>query len=190
MSDDAESSSVIEIALEERFLYRPVNTQILQPFLISRLIEHPSVIENTLEYQVQLEGVGRPGTRFVSVRWTWTEEMLPSLPLAAQREDVTEWAAVAMAIALLPSVTSAVLVNVADRNERFDYILSENGVLCGLEISGSQTEDRQIMRDRQLQKVRQLLANPMRWGGYVAIVGFARREVILSYHRQEGEGQP
>ena len=77
----------------------------------------------------------------------------------------------------------------AERNDRFDYILSENGRLYGMEISGSLTHDRQVLRDRHGQKIRQLLENPMRWGGYVAIVGFARREMILSRHQAEGDRQ-
>src|SRR5216683_1935568 len=97
MSDSAENSPVIEIALEEMLQYRPVNTQIFKPFLIGKLMEHPSVVENTLEYQVQLQNVGSLGTRSVTVKWTWTEEMTPPMPLAAQQEAVTEAAAYAMA---------------------------------------------------------------------------------------------
>ena len=178
------NSIVIEIALAETFQSRPVNTEIYAPFVVARLMEHPARVGNTLEYQVQLENVGSSGIRSLEVRWVWTDEMIPVTSLAAQREYITEAAAYALAFALFPRFSSATLVNVADRNERFDYILSEQGVFCGIEISGSQTEDRQGLRDRHLQKRRQLLENPMQWGGYVAIVGFARREIILSYHSQ------
>ncbi len=189
MSDSAESSPVIEIALEESFQYHPVNTEIYAPFVIARLMEHPARIGNTLNYRVTLQDIGSQGLRFVAVKWTWTDAIIPRTPLAAQREYVTEAAAYALAFTLLPIFTSAALVNVADRNDRFDYILSENGVLCGIEISGSQTEDKQILRDRHLQKTRQLLDNPMRWGGYVAVVGFTRREILLSYHVHEEDKQ-
>ena len=185
MSDAADNFEVIEIALEEAFQSRPVNTQIFRPFLISRLMEHPAVVENTLEYQVQLQDVGEPGTRSVTVKWTWTEEMIPAGVLAVQPEDVTEWAACALAFAIVSNFTEAQMNSVARRSERYDYVFAENGVLCGVEVSGSQTEDRQVLRDRHLQKIRQLLANPRRWGGYVVIVGFARREVWLSHHEAE-----
>ena len=153
MRDSAESFNAIEIALEAMFQFRPVNTQIFKPFLIGRLVEHPAVVENTLEYQVILQDVGSPGTRSVAVKWTWTDAMIPPLPLAAQREYVTEAAALALAFAVVKRLTLAELFDTAQRDERFDYVLFEGGELCGIEISGSQTEDRQTLRDRHLQKI-------------------------------------
>ena len=148
-------------------------------------MEHSAVVENTLDYQVIMQNVDSPGARSEMVRWTWTEDMVPPTPLAAQPEDVTEWAACALAFAVVSKFTNAVLDSVARRSDRFDYVFAENGILCGVEVSGTQTEDRQMMRDRQIQKMRQLLANPRRWGGYVVIVGFARREIWLSHHDAE-----
>ena len=175
-------SGVIEIALDEVLQYRPVNTQIFMPFLLARLMEHPATIDRTLEYQVTLQDIGEVGMRSFAVKWTWTEAMIPPLPLAAQREYITEAAAYALAFATVSRFTPATLVSVAERGDRYDYVLAENGNHCGIEVSGTQTEDRQIMRDRQAQKIRQLHDNPKRWGGYVAIIGFARREVWLSHH--------
>ncbi|GEM_PF-939096 len=189
MSDTAEKSDVTEIPLDEAFQYRPVNTVIHEPYVIARLMEHPARVENSLDYEVILQDVGTPGTRSLAVRWTWTDKMIPPTPLAAQREYITESAAYALAFAVIAQCTQAELVQVAERNDRFDYILSENGGLCGMEISGSLTDDRQVLRDRHGQKIRQLLENPMRWGGYVAVVGFARREMILSYHHAKGDKQ-
>ena len=189
MSDAADDSNIIHIALEETFQSHPVNTQIFKPFVISRLMEHPAAADNSLEYRVEIQDVGEPGTRSVRVKWTWTEDMIPARPLAAQREYITEAAAYALAFAIVKRFTPAELLDTAEREERFDYVLDENGVFCGVEVSGSQMEDRQALRDRHLQKIRQLLDNPMRWGGYVVIVGFMRREVILSYHAGAGEGR-
>ena len=182
MSDSAEGSPVIQIALEDTFQQRPVNTKVYEPFLIARLMEHPAVVNNSLEYQVIMQNVGSPGIRSETVRWTWTQAMIPPTPLAVQAENMTEVAAYALAFAVISTFTEASLVTVARRGERFDYVLSENGARCGVEISGTQTEGRQMMRDRQAQKIRQLLDNPNQWGGYVVIVGFARREVLLSRH--------
>ncbi len=184
-NDSADSSDVIEIALEETFLMRPINTKVFEPFVIARLMEHSARVENTLDYEVMLQDVGEAGMRTIPVRWLWAENVIPVTPLAAQPEDITEWAACVLACAVISKFTDAALVMVAQRGERFDYVLSENGVQCGLEISGTQTEDRQTIRDRQQQKMRQLLANPKRWGDYVIIVGFARREIWVSRHSQE-----
>lgn len=184
MRHSAADSNIIEIALEETFLTRPVNTQIFQPFVVARLMEHPARVGNTLDYQIIMQNVGSQGTRTATVRWTWTDDMIPPTPLGAQPEDITEAASYPLAFAVIPPFTNAVVDSLAKRGERFDYVLAENGVQCGLEISGTQTADRQQMRDRQVQKIHQLLANPRRWGGYVVIVGFARREIWLSRHEQ------
>lgn len=186
MRDQSQNSNVIEIPLEQAFHYRPVNTKIYEPYVIARLMEHPARQGNSLDYEITLQTVEVAGTRTLGVRWTWTDAMISPTPLAAQREVITESAAYALSFALIPRCTSAELVNVADRNDRFDYVLSENGRLCGMEVSGSETENRQRLRDRQQQKIRQLLENPMHWNGYVVVVGFARREIILSYHEQGG----
>lgn len=187
MNHAGDDLNVTEIVLEETFQYHPVNTQIFKPFVISRLMEHPAILSNSLEYRIEIQDVGELGTRSVRVKWTWTDEMIPARPLAAQREYITEAAAYALAFAIVKRFTSAELLDTAEREERFDYVLAENGAFCGVEVSGSQTESRQVLRDRHLQKIRQLLDNPMRWGGYVVIVGFTRREVILSYHAGERE---
>lgn len=187
MSDEAEDLGIIEVALDQAFHQRPVNTTIHEPYLIARFMEHPVRVENTLEYHVQLQDIGSSGTRSVAVRFSWTDAMIPATPLAAQREYITESAAYGLVFAAVPRLTSAVLFDTAPRGDRFDYVLAENGVLCGIELSGTQTEERQAMRDRHQQKIRQLLDNPLKWGGYVAVVGFARRELILSYHQGRGE---
>ena len=123
MNDAADSSEIIEIALEGTFQQRPVNTRIFEAFLIARLMEHPAAADNALDYRVHLQDVGSPGTRSVRVKWTWTEAMIPPTPLAAQQEFVTESAAYGLAFAVLSGFTSATLISTAQRGERFDYIL-------------------------------------------------------------------
>jgi hypothetical protein len=184
LSDALDSPSVL--SLDAAFVSQPVNTHIFAPFLIARLEEHPDVQERTLEYNVTLQDVGVPGTRTSPLILAWTKAMVPPVPLAAQREYITEAAAYGLAFAILAHFTAAVLVDVADRGDCFDHVIMENGIRYGIEVSGSQTEERSLLRDRHVQKIRQLLDSPQQWGGYVAIVGFARREVILSYH-QAGE---
>lgn len=183
------SDSPLVLSLDTAFVSRPVNTHIFAPFLIARLEEHPEVYERRLEYQITLQDIGGNGVRTVPLILTWTEAMIPPVPLAAQREYITEAAAYGLAFAILSHFTTAVLVDVADRGDRFDHVVSENGSRCGIEVSGTQAAERSLLRDRHVQKIRQLLDNPQRWDGYVAIVGFARREVILSYHRAEEAGR-
>jgi hypothetical protein len=183
LSNSSDGSSVL--LLDTAFVSQPVNTHIFAPFLIARLEEHADVHEKALDYQVTLHDIGAHGERTVPLRLAWTEPMIPPVPLAAQREYITEAAACGLAFALLAHFTAATLVDVADRGDRFDYIVSENGVRLGVEISGSQAEEKSLLRDRHGQKIRQLLENPHQWGGYVVIVGFTRREVILSYHLVE-----
>ena len=182
MSDEAKSSDAVVCALQSAFHSHPINTHIFAPFLIARLEEHAETNERTVTYRVSLQNVGAASTRAVPLRLTWTAEMVPPVPLAAQREYITEAAACGLAFAVVSHFTAAVLADVADRGDRFDYVLSEHGVRCGIEVSGSQAEDRQSLKDRHQQKIRQLLDNPYGWGGYVVIVGFTRREIILSYH--------
>ena len=173
------------LSLDAAFVSRPVNTHIFAPFLIARLEEHPDIHERTLEYKITLQNIGTKGIRTVPLRLAWTETMVPPVPLAAQTEYITEAAAYGLAFAILAHFTTAVLEDVTVRGDRFDYIVLENGVRYGIEISGSQAEAKSFLRDRHVQKIRQLLDSPQPLGGYVAIIGFVRREVILSYHPAE-----
>ena len=133
------------LLLDEAFVSRPVNTHIFAPFLIARLEEHPDVKSRTLQYRITLQNVRAKGTQTAPLLLTWTEEVVPAMPLAAQPEYITEAAAYGMAFAILTHFTSAVLVDVADRGEHFDYVVSENGRLCGIEVSGTQTEERSVL---------------------------------------------
>ncbi len=174
------------LLLDSAFVTRPVNTYIFAPFLVARLVEHPDVQYEKLEYLVTLQDIGSEGTRTVPLVLTWTQAMVPAIPLAAQKEYITEAAAYGLAFAVLTHFTRAVLVDVAERGDRFDYIVAVDGVRYGLEVSGTQMEDLPSLRERHALKIRQLLDSPYSWGGYVVVVGFARREVILSYHAARG----
>src|SRR4051812_43736380 len=114
VNDHEANSGIIEIALGEAFQHRPVNTQIFTPFLIARLMEHPATIERSLDYQVILQNIDITGARTLAVKWTWTDIMVPPVPLAAQHELITELAAYAMAFACLSRFTSATLISVAE----------------------------------------------------------------------------
>ena len=183
LTNASDSPSVL--SLDSVFVSQPVNTHIFAPFLIARLEEHPDVRERTLVYKITLQNIGVKGIRTVPLRLAWTASMVPPVPLAAQTEYITEAAAYGLAFATLAHFTTAVLVDVAVRGDRFDYIVSDDGVRYGMEVSGSQAEAISLLRDRHIQKIRQLLDSSQPLGGYVAIIGFVRREVILSYHQAE-----
>ena len=135
------------------FVTRPVNTHIFAPFLVARLEEHPAVRDRALLYEVTIENLGETERRSLPLTLAWTEAMVPPVPLAAQLEYITEAAACGLALAALSHLTAAVLVDVADRGDRFDYIVEVNGVQCGLEISGSQTLEKRVLRERHEQKI-------------------------------------
>lgn len=187
MSENEEYPEIIEINLDDMFHSHPINTHIFARFLIARLEEHPTTTDRQIEYIVAARDVALSGTRNIHIRLKWASNLVPSVLLAAQNEYITEAASYGMALVILSQFTSAVLVDVADRGDGYDYVLFENGVKCGREVSGTQSENLQTLQDRHALKVRQLLNSPTNLGGYVAIVGFALREIVISYHGQENE---
>lgn len=62
------------------------------------------------------------------------------------------------------------------------YVLDKDEY--GLEVSGTTKDD---VESRHRAKVRQLQENPYGVDGYVVVVGFAKREVIISFHRFQEE---
>jgi len=142
------------LLLDTAFVSQPINTHIFAPFLIARLEEHPDVHERTLDYKITLQNIGVNGLRTVPLRLAWTEAMVPPVPLAAQTEYITEAAAYGLAFTILAHFTAAVLEDVTVRGDRFDYIVLENGVRYGMEVSGTQAEAKSILRDRHVQKIR------------------------------------
>lgn len=74
------------------------------------------------------------------------------------------------------------ITQVAQDRERFDYWVSDGRRHYGLEVSGTTLKD---FERRHRQKVKQLRENPYRTDGYVVVVGFASKSVILSLIRFE-----
>ena len=75
-----------ELNLQGVFQLKPVNTHVFSPFLIARLIEHPEMKENALNYHVTLQDVNDTGIASSSIQLTWDNNMIPSVPLAAHQD--------------------------------------------------------------------------------------------------------
>jgi len=97
---------------------------------------------------------------------------------------MTEWAACGIACAVLWHYTEQRVLTAAKKGERFDYWIGDDAAEKGMEVSGTLSDDADEMWERHRQKRRQLLSYPSD-GGYVVIVGFARHEIIFSYHAPE-----
>ncbi len=102
-----------------------------------------------------------------------------------QDRVVTEWAACGIACAVLWHYTGLRVWTAAREGEGFDYWIGNDSQLRGMEVSGTQSEEASEMQGRHREKQEQLLSE-LSVGGYVVIVGFARREIILSYHATQG----
>ena len=116
------------------------------------------------------------------VHLTWQPQSGPAKPLAVQERVITEWGALGVACALLPSLLGMRVVSVALEGERFDYRVGNETGEWGLEVSGTLSESADDLRERQRLKIRQLRENPVRLSGYVVVVGFTLREVLISFH--------
>lgn len=122
---------------------------------------------------------GAPTTEEL-LRLFWERESIPQVPLAVQDNTLTEWAALAVACAVIWQYAGLRLQSVAAVGDRFDYWVREETQEFALEISGTQATD---LETRHREKVLQLRANSYGSDGYVVVVGFAMRRVIFSYHR-------
>jgi len=100
---------------------------------------------------------------------------------------MTEWAALGIACALLPTILGMRILSVANEGERFDYRIGNAKGEYGLEVSGTLSESEDELRPRHRQKVRQLRESQAALSGYVIVAAFTRREVIVSFHLSEQE---
>ena len=94
----------------------------------------------------------------------------------------TEWGALGVACALIPALLGWRVLSVALEDERFDYRIGNDTGEWGFEVSGTFSESMDDLRERHRQKIRQLRENPARLSGYVVVVGFTLREVLISFH--------
>jgi hypothetical protein len=101
---------------------------------------------------------------------------------------MTEWAACGIARAVLWHYTGQRVLYSAEKGQGFDYRVGNDTEEKGFEISGTRSEEAGEMLDRLREKRGQLFSS-LPVGGYVVIVGFARRALIFSYHAPEEEAR-
>jgi hypothetical protein len=97
---------------------------------------------------------------------------------------ITEWAACGVACVVMALYTGLTVRAVAAEGDRFDYWVDDGQYDYGLEVSGTLGGD---LEARHRAKVRQLCDNPYGVDGYVVVVNFTTRRVVLSFHRCEEE---
>ncbi len=173
-----------EYRLEDIARAHRIGAGVFVPFVIARLQGENGVSEATLT--VRLRNVGSAGERQRQLRLFWDASSAPAQPLGVQERTVTEWAACGVACVVLARYSQGRVSQVTGDGDRFDYWVSDGEQECGLEVSGTTTDE---VETRHRAKVRQWRENPYEVDGYVIVAGFASREVICSYHRFEEEVQ-
>lgn len=148
------------------------------PFVLERLCTDFAQTDATLA--VTLRDVGSPGEVQRNLRLSWSAASVLSRPPGVQGNTVTEWAALGLACVLVPHYTGLSIRRVALPGDCFDYWVTDGKTRCGLEVSGTMTDD---LAARHREKLRQLLDNPYRINGYILVVSFAVQRALLSFHR-------
>src|SRR5947209_5104584 len=167
-----------EFALESIAELHAIETRPFIPFAITRLALDPVTMEARLA--VELRGVrDAQSVEHRRLRLTWASASVPQMPLGMQEHPTTEWAAVAVACAVVWQYGGLRIHKVAEWGSNFDYWVRGQAGRLALEVSGTTTDD---VAGRHREKVRQLRGNPYRVGGYVVVVGFGTRQVTFSRH--------
>jgi hypothetical protein len=167
-----------EYRLENIARDHPVAVGMFVPFAIERLRGDGDDTEATLS--VSLRDLGFTGEVQRVLRLVWSPTSVSLRPLAVQPHTLTEWAAIAIACAVVSHYGGLRVQEVAAYGDRFDTWVTDGEREYGLEVSGTTTEE---VETRHRAKVRQLLANPFGVDGYVVVVGFATRTAVFSFHR-------
>ena len=161
-----------------------IDADLFAPFVVARLEGAKPKRRRESTFAVTLQNLDKPGQTKEELRIKWEGlSALHGLP-PVQDRIVTEWAACGVACALVWFYTGLRVLSAAEIGERFDYWVGNDTLQWGLEVSGTLSQSADEMLERHRQKRNQLLSHPAGCG-YVVIVGFARREVILSFHASE-----
>jgi hypothetical protein len=171
------SDPIDEFALQTIGQLHAVATDVFIPFVVHRLASPRRETEMLLD--VELRDIGNVPNLKRRLLLKWDGVAIPPLPPGVGERTVTEWAALGIACAVVWEYAGARLSSVSRTGDRFDYWVSRDDQTGCLEVSGTQHQD---LDARHRAKVRQLLDNPHGTGGYVVVVSFGERRVILSYH--------
>ncbi len=170
--------------LSEALQPHAIGVTAYEPFAISELGGTPAVGMTKTEFTVRLENIGGTGTKTHRLLLQWSGEKAFYGKPPGQETQMTELGTCAVACAVLWHYTGRWVKETTTRGQRFDYWLYDETRKFGMEVSGTQSSEPNEMQERHQQKRRQLLSYGSD-GGYVVIVGFARKEIILSYHEPE-----
>ena len=173
------SASPSVIALEENLSLHPIGAEIFAPFVIERFGAGSGIVSAELAVTITDEH-GQGQNRIVHL--AWQAQSASVKPLAVQERVRTEWGALGIACTLIPALLGLRVLSVALEGERFDYRIGNDTGEWGLEVSGALWEGEDDLRERHRLKIRQLRENPARLSGYVIVVGFTLREVLISFH--------
>ncbi len=155
-----------------------------EPFVIAQVEGTPDSGTQTTEFAVTLHDIGRAGIRTHRLRIEWQGANALRGQHPVQEKVMTEWAACGIACAVLWHYTGQWVRTAAQISEGFDYWVTDGVRQKGMEVSGTLSGEASEMQERHREKRGQLFSSrPV--GGYVVIVGFARHEIILSYHTPE-----
>jgi len=154
------------------------------PFTILRLRGDSETTEATLT--VALRNIGDTAETQHTLHLSWLPESIPRQPPGVPERVITEWAACGIACVVVAFYAGLTIREVAADGDRFDYWVDDGLYEYGLEVSGTMGED---LAARQRAKVRQLCDNPYGVDGYVVVVSFATRHIILSFHRCQEESR-
>jgi hypothetical protein len=165
--------------LEDINLHHGIAAGLFVPFAIARLRRDVDVSLSSV-LTVRIRGLTDEGEVQKRLRLSWSGESIPTQPLGVQQNTITEWAALAVACAVVFRYGGLQIRSVAAQGDRFDYWVTDGKSDYGLEVSGTMTEE---VETRHQEKVSQLRDNPYQTDGYVVVVGFATRTVIFSFNR-------
>ena len=186
MVSNPDNASLI-VSLEENLALHDCGAELFTWFAIERLSAGSGATSAELSVSL-MDADGQQQSRSVELRWNAASSA--AKPLIVQPKVQTELGALGVACALIPTLLGRRVLSVAGEGERFDYRIGNETGECGLEVSGTLSESADELRERHRQKIRQLRENPDRLDGYVVVVGFTRREVLISYHLPLSEENP
>ena len=159
-----------------------IGAALFVPFTIVRLCSESPATDTTLTVELRNLGDVSPSQR--TLHLSWSSASAPTQPLGVPERVITEWAACGVACVVMALYTGLTVRAVAAEGDRFDYWVDDGQYDYGLEVSGTLGGD---LEARHRAKVRQLCDNPYGVDGYVVVVNFTTRRVVLSFHRCEEE---
>jgi hypothetical protein len=133
---------------------------------------------------VELRNLSSVSPQQRTLHLSWSSASVPTQPLGVPERVITEWAACGIACVVIALYTGLAVREVAADGDRFDYWVDDGQYEYGLEVSGTMGTD---LDTRHRAKVRQLCDNPYGVDGYVVVVSFATRHILLSFHRCQEE---